>query len=88
MEYGNFCLCQLVKHVEYHGIQSHIGVPSLICDILSVQKKYIVTCDDEINDAPCLLTLSYILNVGKYVDDIVIPIYAHVLDEEMLITKP
>lgn len=53
------------KHVESHGIQPFIGVPSLICDILSVQKKYIVICDDEIGVTPSVFTLSYILNIEK-----------------------
>lgn len=51
MECGEYCLCQLVKHAKYHGIQLVIGVPSLICDILSVKKKYIVICDDQISVA-------------------------------------
>ncbi|KAI5448129.1 hypothetical protein KIW84_015526 [Lathyrus oleraceus] len=35
-------------------------------------------CDDEIGVAPSVLTLSYILHVGKDMDDIVIHIYAFV----------
>lgn len=70
MECGECRLCQFVKQLEFHGIQPLISVCSLICDILSV-KKNIVICDDEIGVAPNVLTLSYILNVGKDVDDLV-----------------
>lgn len=86
LEYGEYCLCQLVKHVESHGIQSLISVPSLISDILSVKNKYIVICDDEIDAAPSVLTLSYTLNVGKDVVGIVFNICSliHVYEADLV----
>lgn len=84
LEYRECCLCQFVKHVETHGFQPHIDVPSLICDILSVRNKYIISCDNEIGAAPSVLNLSYKLNVGNNVEDIISNICALILDGDML----
>lgn len=74
LECGECCLCQFFKHVESHAIHPPISIPSLICDIFSVQKKYIVSCDDEIGATPSVLTLSYMLIVENDGSDIVIHI--------------
>lgn len=84
LEYGECYLCRLDKHVEFHGVQPLIGVPSLICDILSVQKKYIIIFYDDIGVSPSVLTLSYIMKVGKNMADIMSNIYA-LVDESDLV---
>ncbi|KAI5392524.1 hypothetical protein KIW84_077070 [Lathyrus oleraceus] len=85
LEYGECCLYQFAKHVESHGIKPLICVPSLICCINSVQKKHIVSCDDEIGATPVFLTLSYILIVRTHLADIVIHIIA-LIDETGLVS--
>lgn len=76
----------MVKHVESHEIQPHIGVPSLVCDVFSVQKKEIGSQVTKIGDSPSVLSMSYTVIVGKHVVDIVMFIDEIILVvvEEML----
>lgn len=77
----------LIKHVEYLAIQTPINVTFLIYCILTVQKKYIITCDGEIGATPSMLSLSHKLFVGKYVADIVVPIISPVDEIDMVFDK-
>lgn len=56
LEYGEYCLYELVKHVVSHGIKPVISVPSEIYDILSVKRIYINICNYEIGVALSVLT--------------------------------